>query len=216
MIEPKSTLSRRERLSSARQGQILDAAARLFAEQGFHRTTTREIAEAAEVAEGTLYNYFASKDELLMGIMGRLTESLSDQGQDIEDLPVEPRQHFHGWLELRKSFQEDHTTMMQAVLSEILANAELRSRYYAEFLKPSIASFEETLQRHIETGEIRGVAVPETARVFVGLVIGLFLLEVLGDPLIKTGASRIDQATISLLFDGLALDNHEPGVKSSQ
>jgi len=206
MNATKPTPPRRARPATDRQDQILDAAVHLFAEQGFHKTTTREIAEAAGVAEGTLYNYFASKDELLMGIMARLTESVNKQGKEIDDLPIEPRQYFYGWLELRKHFQQDNTTMMQAVFSEILANAALRTRYYEELLKPSIRSFEETLQRRIEAGEIRAVAVPETARVFVALIIGLFMMETLEDPLARSESTRIDQATISLLFDGLNLE----------
>ena len=43
------TTTRRERRIAARQAQILDAAARVFAERGFHRVTTREIAQAMQV-----------------------------------------------------------------------------------------------------------------------------------------------------------------------
>ncbi|MFL7790868.1 MAG: helix-turn-helix domain-containing protein, partial [Anaerolineae bacterium] len=48
----------RQQLIEARRNQILDAAAAVFAEKGFHRTTTKEIASRAGIAEGTIYNYF--------------------------------------------------------------------------------------------------------------------------------------------------------------
>jgi AcrR family transcriptional regulator len=44
------------------------AAAHIFAEQGYSQTTTRAIANAADIAEGTLYNYFASKRDILLAI----------------------------------------------------------------------------------------------------------------------------------------------------
>ena len=50
-MDNKPASTRRERQNAARVEQILDAAIRLFAEKGFHRTTTRDIAEAADVAE---------------------------------------------------------------------------------------------------------------------------------------------------------------------
>ncbi len=50
------TAARRERRIAARKEQILDAAAQVFAAKGFHRATTKEIAEAADVSEGTIYN----------------------------------------------------------------------------------------------------------------------------------------------------------------
>ena len=48
--------------------RILEAAARIFAEQGYHGTTTNHVAEAAEVSVGSLYQYFPNKDALLVGL----------------------------------------------------------------------------------------------------------------------------------------------------
>src|ERR687898_2583792 len=65
----------RELLAAARRGQILEAARRVFAERGFRRATTREVARAAGISEGTIYNYFEDKDALLMAILDRLNET---------------------------------------------------------------------------------------------------------------------------------------------
>jgi len=51
-----------------RRGEILDAAARLFARQGFHAASMREIAAAAGMLPGSLYYHFPSKDELLLAV----------------------------------------------------------------------------------------------------------------------------------------------------
>jgi AcrR family transcriptional regulator len=50
--------------------RILEAAARLFAARGFQETTTRDLAAAAGIAAGTLFNYHASKEELALGLVG--------------------------------------------------------------------------------------------------------------------------------------------------
>jgi len=44
---------------------ILHSARRLFAERGFETTTTRDIAQAAEIASGTLFNYFMTKEAIV-------------------------------------------------------------------------------------------------------------------------------------------------------
>ncbi len=62
-------------LIAARRDQILDAAATVFAARGFHPTTVREVARAAGVADGTIYNYFENKTALLLGILDRMTAS---------------------------------------------------------------------------------------------------------------------------------------------
>ena len=48
-----------------RRRQIADAAVQLFIEKGFHKTTTRQIAKAAGSSIGSLYEYFASKEDIL-------------------------------------------------------------------------------------------------------------------------------------------------------
>ncbi len=51
--------------AAERRRQILDAAVRVFARQGFHASRVSDIADEAGVAYGLLYHYFRSKDELL-------------------------------------------------------------------------------------------------------------------------------------------------------
>ncbi|XVU21603.1 TetR/AcrR family transcriptional regulator [Actinoplanes sp. CA-054009] len=57
---------------------IADTAARLFAERGYEQVTVSEIARAAEVAEQTLYNYFPSKELLVVDRERELRERLTE------------------------------------------------------------------------------------------------------------------------------------------
>lgn len=52
-------------LVDRRRRQITDAAVRLFIEKGFHKTTTRQIARAAKISIGSLYEYFTCKEDIL-------------------------------------------------------------------------------------------------------------------------------------------------------
>src|SRR5687768_16250058 len=49
----------------ATRQRILDVARRQFAQQGFEETTTLDIASAAEIAVGTLFNYFPTKESIV-------------------------------------------------------------------------------------------------------------------------------------------------------
>jgi AcrR family transcriptional regulator len=55
----------RERKRDRTRRLISDTARRLFAEQGFEQVTVAEIAAAAEVSEGTVFNYFPTKEDLV-------------------------------------------------------------------------------------------------------------------------------------------------------
>ena len=60
------------------QNAIIKAATYLFRKYGFEATSMESIAERAEIAAGTLYNYYGSKSILLIAIFGDMTKSLTD------------------------------------------------------------------------------------------------------------------------------------------
>jgi len=72
-ITPQAKIATRER--------ILTSAAKLFAANGWDGTTTRDIAIAAQVATGTLFNYFQSKEAILAALV---TEALAKAKYDVE------------------------------------------------------------------------------------------------------------------------------------
>lgn len=59
------TQIKNQELVEKRRRQIIDAAVRLFVEKGFHKTTTRQIAAAAKMPIGSMYEYVASKEDIL-------------------------------------------------------------------------------------------------------------------------------------------------------
>ena len=74
-----------------RKEEILDAAEKLFGTKGFDHTSTNDILEAVGIARGTLYYHFKSKEEILDGVIERISNRLMlDAGKVIRDteLPV--------------------------------------------------------------------------------------------------------------------------------
>jgi AcrR family transcriptional regulator len=194
--------TRRERRVTARKEQILHAAGRLFAERGFHRTTTKDIAEAADVSEGTIYNYFANKDELLLALMAHIVEEQQIATRLVQALPEDPREFLLTMLHWRRQFMDDTGQVLQAVTSEILVNPELRRRYYDEVVLPGVRVVEEHLRARVERGQIRALDPLLAARIVIALTNGLFLLETVGDPHIAARWNEISDLITTLLFDG--------------
>lgn len=71
-LAPSAALGRRERAKAEKRARILAAARALFEERGFERTSMSEVARAADVAEGTVFQYAATKVELLMMVVDAL------------------------------------------------------------------------------------------------------------------------------------------------
>jgi AcrR family transcriptional regulator len=62
-------LSRRERKKRDTHQRLMETAVRLFREQGYDATTVEQIAEAADVAKGTFFNYFETKEAILPALV---------------------------------------------------------------------------------------------------------------------------------------------------
>lgn len=73
--------------------RLLSAATKLFAQQGFDRTSVQEIVSAAGVTKGAMYHYFGSKDDLLSEIYGRVLRLQTEQLEKVAatEAPVPER-----------------------------------------------------------------------------------------------------------------------------
>ncbi len=73
----------RERKKEQTRSQIIAASAACFAERGLHATTMEEVAAAADVSVGTLYNYFGSKTTLLLAVVAEDVEAVASRGAPV-------------------------------------------------------------------------------------------------------------------------------------
>src|SRR5574340_184328 len=71
---PRYSPEARRALVEERREQILKAALKVFGEKGYERATIAEIARRAGVAEGSIYNYFKNKGDLLVGIPSQMVQ----------------------------------------------------------------------------------------------------------------------------------------------
>jgi AcrR family transcriptional regulator len=87
----RTPLGRRERQKQEREQRILDAARWFFNFHGYADTTMEDIARVAKLAVGTLYNYFSSKDDLLISLIRLGTERVTALAERIvADPPADP------------------------------------------------------------------------------------------------------------------------------
>src|SRR5688572_13328432 len=75
---------------SATRQRILDVAKRQFAQQGFDAATTRDIARAAEIAVGTLFNYFPTKESIVECLMSDACARAAEEFQACHSVAATP------------------------------------------------------------------------------------------------------------------------------
>ncbi len=199
-----------ELVTAARRKQILDAATQAFAEKGFHRATIKDIARVAGIADGTIYTYFASKTEVLLGILHRLNESTEREQHLMLESGQDLRSFFTAYLRQRMALLWPNAEVFQAVLPEMLVNEDLRALYYQQVLVPTFTVAEYSFQAQSTTGQIRSIDVALTVRAIAGMLLGLLTLQLLGDEVIAQRWEDLPEVLTSLLFDGL-----QPGKETT-
>ncbi|HEX3567716.1 MAG TPA: TetR/AcrR family transcriptional regulator [Acidimicrobiales bacterium] len=99
---------RRERHQDLSRTQLLDAAERVFGEKGFHDATLNEIAELAEYSVGSVYSFFAGKEDLFSQVFVRRGEEFMPAMRDIVEGTGSPTDKLHRLVDFQVGFFRDH------------------------------------------------------------------------------------------------------------
>lgn len=175
----EQTTTRRERRIAARRAQILEAAATVFSEKGYQRATTREIADAADVSEGTLYNYFGSKRDLLLGLSQEFADETVQAITDVQAESVEEMMAQILASRFRHIQQRHHVFTL--VLHEARLDPEVHRYYVEESLSRIRSEIEQRLQSLIAVGILRPVNSATAAQTIMGAMMGFAIQFELGD-----------------------------------
>lgn len=167
MTTVSSPGSRRERKKRETRKRIVEAATRLFGEQGFDAPTVDEIAAEADVAKGTIYNYFEAKEELLFELVIGLEQGVQGQLGRFAEAPGPLESILEGWLRFQLRLKRPHLAFVRVFLSELVLRGEEygeQAERMQQYVDPPLMAL---LERLRERGLIPGEA--DLARVALEL-----------------------------------------------
>jgi AcrR family transcriptional regulator len=119
--------SRSERRKRRNRQALLEAGYHVMAKKGIDSATMFEIAERADVGAGTVYNYFASKDELAMAVMEQVMERLAQRIESVTNTFDDPGQVYaFGIRQVMNAAIGDHRWRSLLRRSEVIADAMYR------------------------------------------------------------------------------------------
>ena len=195
---------RRARRSEQRRQQIVEAAARVFARNGYERATTREIALEADVSEGTIYNYFASKQQLLLELADLVQEEFSAIVPDPQHA-VDVRGAVVQALERVLAVIAENAVVIRGLLTAMWDQGYGFHGYLLPGAQKLTAHVEEFLQVRIAAGAMRPCDVHLVARMILGMVIYVAVPYIQELEPMPPAEERRQQAEliVSVLFDGL-------------
>src|SRR5712664_3924795 len=193
--------SRRQRRSAEIRERLFSASLSLFAQKGFAETTVEDITEAADVGKGTFFNYFPSKDHILLAF-GQMQLCKLEAAIEMARRAGEPMPDFLRSLGVRMTQEPTRNpAIIRALLQAYLSTTPVRAAMMD--LQRRIHSLHtQMIQLGQDRGEIRNdLPAAEIAQVFRQTIFGTRLSCYLyGD---ATMHSRIESA-FNLLWSGMA------------
>ena len=127
----RTALTREERRTQTR-AELLDAAERLFAEQGFHATSVDQVADHAGYTKGAVYSNFTSKEDLFLALYERRVDrALPDVEAAFAESPtaIEGLERITAASAARRSTEDGWLAVFFEFWAHVLRHAELRTRF---------------------------------------------------------------------------------------
>ena len=201
-------LSLRDRQRLRRHRTILFSAAKLFETKGFAETTMEEIAALAEVSPPTIYNYFRSKSDILLGLLEVDKELMEDaldtiintrKGNGLDIIGEFVRTDLEGGYDVS---QKSVWRMISAAAFEASGD---RSSDYVEAQSVFMGKLRLLIERLQQEGEVRADADPvDIARVVNSITRESFRNYIRTEAMSMSQAIEMAHSQLRLLWRGLA------------
>ncbi len=181
--------------------RILRAAVEVFARQGFYNTRVSEVAKAAGVADGTIYLYFESKDQLLLSLFeDRIGKLLAYLAKEIALLDS-PEEKLKRIIELQLGILDGERDLAEVVTIIVRQSNTLLREYAA----PTFIAYLDAIAAVVSEGQREGVFRSDVsphlvARAIFGALDGIALTWALGKP--EVGALKRSASQLSALILG--------------
>lgn len=214
---PKLRSGARRALVGHRKGQILAAAAKVFAHKGYDRATIADIAKEAGVAEGSIYNYFKNKADLLVSIpqqvMGPTVEAVSDQLLRDAGQPPPPEIALTTTARNMVAAMRQNAPIFRILLSALpTMKQSTREKYLQTVVVYATGMLEGYLREQTKQGIFRRELHPAVAaRIFIGMFFPFVMLREIiqvedqGD----YGYEQIVSDAVGIFLNGALAHNRE-------
>lgn len=169
-----SHVLRWQRRPSQRPDEILDAALRVFAQRGLHKTKLEEIAKEAGVSKGTIYLYFKNKEELFVAAAQRILPNLDEiytqsAHTPTPDASLSPLLHHVARTAYRRFCTPGYLAFFSMMAAEALHHPEWGEIYFRRIILALTRRLAEIFERAMRAGECRKIDPMLAGRAFIGM-----------------------------------------------
>ncbi|MBI3159292.1 MAG: TetR/AcrR family transcriptional regulator [Chloroflexi bacterium] len=181
---------------------ILEAAAQIISEKGFHAASMQDIAEAVNLQKASLYHHVTSKQEILVELLDRALAMLTERLEGILAEPMTPEEHLRAALRSYLEALVEHRDLAAVLLLE---HRSLEPLFHQRHI-PRRDRFEALWRGILDEGVAAGAFASDDSRMAVKMVLGTANWTIMWfRPGGEKTARQIADATAELLINGLAI-----------
>lgn len=186
-------------LRERRHDEILDTAARLFAEHGYAATDVQLVADTLGVGKGTVYRYFPSKEELFLATADRAMERMSAAIDGASERVAEPVERMEAALRAALAFLDDHAEFAELIIQERAVFKGRKKPTLFVHRDRKIGPWRNLFAELIAAGRVRGKSAERVLDTIGDLIHGAMFQRYLGDER-GTLASQADDILDLVLY----------------
>jgi len=194
---------------SAKQQAVLQVSLTLFAVQGFDRTSTSEIAQAAGVSEGTVFKQFKTKAGILKAILNPIldqvvpmvaTEFLAEiKATEFKDL----QSLLQYVLQDRMTFAIENQQQLKVFVQEMIRNPELMTALATKVEQAITGPIGKALQQFKDQGQLVAWPNVRIARYVMGVLVSYVAPQILFTPAETFDVTKASTDAAEFLIRGL-------------
>ena len=192
-------------VAAERRRQILDAAVRVFARQGFHGSRVSDIADEAGVAYGLLYHYFRSKDQLLSTVFSERWKLMLEAIEAADQRDASGREKLDDIAGFIVGSYHHDPDLMKVIIVEVTRAANSFGRTHLDEIRQAFDGIAAIVAAAQAKGEFRADADPQFAAMsFYGVVeqaLTAWIFGQLGDT--EDEIARVREQIVATVCDGL-------------
>lgn len=200
--------------AEAKRRQILDAAVRVFARQGFHGCRVSDIADEAGVAYGLVYHYFDSKEAVLDTLFLERWDVMLTLIAEVDQRDLTAREKLNEIASfIVESYRHD-PELMQVIIVEVTRAATTFGRRHFDKIREAYDGIAAIAERAQDDGEFDAEVTPQfAAMAFYGAIEQVLTGWIFGVlPRSDADYERAKRMVVEVICDGLAARSvdHEP------
>jgi AcrR family transcriptional regulator len=195
--------SRRERKHAAVRAQILEAALHLFVCKGLEAVTVDEIAEAADVGKGTIYNYFATKEDIVVAFMVEMEKKVQAKVSGFLSMEAPLDEVLAEFIRFQLRLKKPYFRFVRVLMGQMFVRTEQLLPYMVEMQKVIDPPLQELFEGLRERELMRpDVAIAELILCFKTIHMGISSLWAIEGPPFKQTEKTLKQE-MKLFCEGL-------------